>query len=56
MSHNVHIPAQQLQHIRHALSGKWEPHTVTGGCDARGQCSNGNVCPIDMTIDSSIEQ
>jgi len=26
---------QQLQHTRHALSGKWEAHTVTGGCDAR---------------------
>jgi len=45
-----------LQHTRHALFRKWEPHTVTGGCDARGQCSYGNVCPIHMTIDSSIKQ
>ena len=35
---------------------KWGPHTVTGGCDARRQCSNGNVCPIHTTIDTSIEQ
>jgi len=30
-------------------------HTVTGGCDARGQCSYGNVCLIHTTIDTSTE-
>ena len=35
VSPNVHIPTQQLQHTRRALSGKWEPHTVTGGYDTR---------------------
>jgi len=30
--------------------------TVTGGCDARRQCSYGNVCPIHMTTDTSTEQ
>ena len=33
---HIHIPTQQLQHTRHALSGKRWPHAVTGGCDARG--------------------
>jgi len=53
---HVHMPTQQLQHTHHAISGKWGPHTVTGGCDTRGQCSNGNVCPIHSTTDTSIEQ
>jgi len=53
---HVHIPTQQLQHTCHALSGKWEPHTVTGACDTRGQCSYSNVCPIHITIESSIAQ
>jgi len=53
---HVHIPTQQLQHTRHALSRKWWPYTVTRGCDASGQCSFGNVCSIHTTTDTSIEQ
>ena len=53
---NLHIPTQQLQHTLHALFGKWEPHAVTGGCNARGQCSCGNVCPIHTAIGTSIKQ
>ena len=43
VSSHVHIPTQQLHHTHHAISGKWGPHTVTGGCDTRGQYSNGNA-------------
>ena len=39
MSPHVHIPTQQLQHTHHAESWKWGPHTVTGGCDTRGNAS-----------------
>jgi len=50
-SPHVHIPTQQLQHTHYAISWKWEPHTVTGGCDTRGQCSNGNVRLIHTTTE-----
>ena len=31
-------------------------HTVTGGCDTRGQCSNGNVRLTHTTTDTNTEQ
>jgi len=43
---HVHIPTQQLQHTRHALvylENGDHILTVTGGCNARGQCSYDNV-------------
>ena len=43
VSPHAHISTHQLQHTHHAISGKWGPHTVTGGCDTRRQYSNGNV-------------
>ena len=56
LSPHVHIHTQQLQRTHRPISGKRRPHTVTGGCDTRGQCNCGNVRLIHTTTDTNTEQ